>query len=1544
MAAKGKSSVNTKFVAILVAGLLVVGGAVVAAAVFVLQKGPEQHEADGDRYVAEGKWEEARSAFGKAVFEDPSQPRYLEKWIKALLEARPATRDRFAELYFGDYLRASQRLAQLRSDSAGPTEALMDELIESGRLVRSFDQMRRIVDEMRLVVPESSPARRYLDRAWAVAVAAESEIGPQSEAAQARTLLEAALAADPTDQEVAINLAALDTRAAEAVRLTRPAESERLTARARQYLADVVAAEGKNLRALGVLVTFDLTLARTKLPANTSAADVLASLRPIGQDVVSRLEGVDPARVVANEALGLAQVAGALVTPEELPRIERVMEAIARAQGEDVQAQLALGQYKRLAGKADEAIAVFERVAGLEDPKLGLEGLKRVYLRDVAAYSAADAAMSKRERLFDRRGSDRPAAEEIAAARERYAGLRRAVEARVGVSDPRLLLLDGRAALVESDADQSRLTEARQKLSEYNLKTTPPNSDPDAILALSRVLLAQDLTGEAKTNLQRLIDLGRASAPVYRLLAEIDITLRDYPSALTSLEQALALEPGNPEIAKRLGDVESQVRPTEPFNVALAGIQELLRASTTDRERVLQEGRRAIPLARTGPQQFALANLFYQMGDRQSAQRLIEQAIASQPDRVDYKSLRDQILGVDVLGQVLAEIDGADVPPAEKARRKYVVYTTRAETAKAEPFYQEWKSLDPEAPAVVNIEFERALAVGNFEEARRQAEIAARKNIDQAGGELVYSRLDLAQGRVQDALRRSAAVTERDKSNPIAWRSLAEAQVAARRGSEAVQSLQRALSIKPDDAAAVNALIVVLQREGRTAEALQLAREKEQIAGVVSDPGFIETLLRLEYEVGDRAKAIDRRLRVFESVPTYRPNTQALAQALIREGRLSEAERVVGKLAELAGAEGPVVVLRAALAGAGGRVDEARKIVNETIVALPEAQRAGNEHALVAAELLGFSTPALRQLAVAVLEDGRAYQRPEVMESDRTLGDVLYQSQDYLGAATAYQRVLESVKQDPDDRVRLRLAECRLQLGQIEEAGRLLEVAKAEGVSLLPRLLLQAQVSRRRGDSAAARRLMDEAITADPNNASSYFQRAAIVGEDPTLRRDAVADLRRALELNPRFLLARAALASFLERSGDLEGSLTALREGVRLDPRQIEPRVLLLRNLERLGQLDEAAVVARSGAEEATTANGRAYWLAFVGRMRDVQKNYTASAQAWAEAFEITPEPLVGLSLINASLRREPADLAVAKRMLARPEMQADQLWPVIVARGEVARREGRRVDMERDARAALALAIAQITVGTKLQPEPQPQQASLFVTELARIYPEAADRAAFLDAADRAGGIPELMRVYGAAALLTDPGQASEGVARLERLAQESQDRATISAASVTLAQRRFEDGQLAEAEKHFRKALELSPESAELMNNLAFVLAQQDKAAEAVSLAQKAVDREQQRGQENPNYLDTLGVAQYRAGQAKEAAVTLRRASLLAPFGASQGPILLHLIQAQLAAGDQAGAGRTYEELERVVRGMTEEVRATYERSNKEVLGQVREKLGR
>ncbi|MBA4120266.1 MAG: hypothetical protein C0513_06155 [Isosphaera sp.] len=1543
MAAKGKGSVNTKFVAILVAGMLVVGAAVVAAAVFVLQKGPEQHEADGDRFAAEGKWDEARSAYGKAVFEDLSQPRYLEKWIKALQEARPPTRERFTEMYFSDYLRAAQRLAQLRSDSAEQTGALMEELLESGRLVRSFDQLRRVVEEMRLVVPEGSPARRHLDRAWGVAVAASSATGPASETAQARALLEAAFKADPSDQEAAINLAALDSRLAESVRLTQPEESERLTAQARQYLADTVAADGANLRALSVLVTFDLTLARTKLPANTPAADVLKSLRPLAESVVTQLEAADPKLTVPIDALGLAQIAGALVAPEDLPRLERVMEAIAQARPDDVQALLSLGQFKRLAGKTDEAAEIFERVSALEDPKLSLEGLKRVFLRDVGAYSAADAAMAKRERLFDNRGSQRPAPDEIEAARKRYAGLRAALEKRVGQNDPRLLLLDGRAALVESDADQSQLTSARQKLSEYNLKTTPPNSDPDAILALSRVLLAQNLTGEAKTNLQRLIDLGRASAPVYRLLAEIDITLRDYPSALQSLEQALAAEPGNPEIIKRLGELESQVRPTEPFNVALTKIQELLQASTTDRAKVLEEGRRAIPLARTGAQQFALANLFYQMGDRQSAQRMIELAIQAQPDRADYATLRDQILGVDVLAQTVAEIDAADIPPAEKARRKYIVYTTRAENAKAEPFYQEWKRLDPEAPPVVNIEFERALAAGNFDEARRQAEIAARKNIDQAGGELVYSRLELAQGRVQDALRRAQAVTERDALNPIAWRSLAEAQVAARRGDEAVRSLQRALSIKPDDASAVNALIVALQREGRSPEALQVAREKEQITAVVSDPAFIETLLRLEYEVGDRAKAIDRRLRVFESVPGYRPNSQALAQALIREGRLTDAERVVTKLAEVAGADGPVTVLRAALAGQNGRTDEARKIVNDTILALPEAQRAGNEHAQVAAELLGFNTQALRQLAVAVLEDGRQYQRPDVMESDRTLGDVLYQSQDYLGAATSYQRVLESVKQDPDDRVRLRLAECRLQLGQLEEAARLLEGAKAEGPALLPRLLLQAQVARRRGDANAARRLMDAAITADPNNPASYFQRATILGEDPTLRRDAVADLRRAIELNPRFLLARAALSSFLERSGDTQGALTVLREGVRLDPRQAEPRVLLIRNLERLGQLDEAAVVAGQGATEATTPGGRAYWLAFVGRMRDVQQNHTASAQAWAEAFEISPEPAVGLSLINASLRREPPDLPAAKRMLARPEMQVDQLWPVLVARGEVARREGRRVDMERDARAALALAIQQITVGTKVQPEPQPQQAALFVTELARIYPEAADRVAFMDAADRAGGIPELMRVYVAAALLTDPAQASEGLSRLERLAQESQDRSTISAASVTLAQRRFEDGQLAESEKHFRRALELAPESSDLLNNLAFVLAQQDKAAEAVSLAQKAVEREQLRGQENPNYLDTLGVAQFRAGNAKQAADTLRRASLSAPFGPAQGPILLHLIQAQLASEDQPAARRTYEELERVIKGMSEEARATYERGNKDTLAQVREKLG-
>ena len=84
-------------------------------------------------------------------------------------------------------------------------------------------------------------------------------------------------------------------------------------------------------------------------------------------------------------------------------------------------------------------------------------------------------------------------------------------------------------------------------------------------------------------------------------------------------------------------------------------------------------------------------------------------------------------------------------------------------------------------------------------------------------------------------------------------------------------------------------------------------------------------------------------------------------------------------------------------------------------------------------------------------------------------------------------------------------------------------------------------------------------------------------------------------------------------------------------------------------------------------------------------------------------------------------------------------------------------------------------------------------------------------------------------------------------------------------------------AEAEQAYREGLKLEPDSPQLANNLAFLLASQKlKLDEALTLAQRAVAKESGRA----SYLDTLGTVQQARGDLAAARYTFERARSIEP----------------------------------------------------------------
>jgi Tfp pilus assembly protein PilF len=103
------------------------------------------------------------------------------------------------------------------------------------------------------------------------------------------------------------------------------------------------------------------------------------------------------------------------------------------------------------------------------------------------------------------------------------------------------------------------------------------------------------------------------------------------------------------------------------------------------------------------------------------------------------------------------------------------------------------------------------------------------------------------------------------------------------------------------------------------------------------------------------------------------------------------------------------------------------------------------------------------------------------------------------------------------------------------------------------------------------------------------------------------------------------------------------------------------------------------------------------------------------------------------------------------------------------------------------------------------------------------------------------------------------------------------------------------------HYRKALELKPDNGEVLNNLAYLLADKtDQTAEALKYAQQAVEAMP----ENVDTMGTLGWALYRNGLYQQAQQQLQRASSKDTRPADPNAVIrkYHLAMAYLKVGER------------------------------------------
>ena len=118
---------------------------------------------------------------------------------------------------------------------------------------------------------------------------------------------------------------------------------------------------------------------------------------------------------------------------------------------------------------------------------------------------------------------------------------------------------------------------------------------------------------------------------------------------------------------------------------------------------------------------------------------------------------------------------------------------------------------------------------------------------------------------------------------------------------------------------------------------------------------------------------------------------------------------------------------------------------------------------------------------------------------------------------------------------------------------------------------LQARLMSQLGKQDEAERLARQSADRDPNRADAHSFLADLFIRQDRME-DALGQLRRMLELNPKTPGGQRRLGMVLDRLGDREGARKAFESGIQLAPDDATARLLLGRLLLDLGQVKEAS------------------------------------------------------------------------------------------------------------------------------------------------------------------------------------------------------------------------------------------------------------------------------------------------------------------------------------------------------------------------------------
>ncbi len=755
----------------------------------------------------------------------------------------------------------------------------------------------------------------------------------------------------------------------------------------------------------------------------------------------------------------------------------------------------------------------------------------------------------------------------------------------------------------------------------------------------------------------------------------------------------------------------------------------------------------------------------------------------------------------------------------------------------------------------------------------------------------------LEQGKAAEAVIEYRNALQIDPNRAETHWGLAKAHLAASAPGKAYWEVRETVRLDPANVEARLALggFLLLGKKEELEGALEqadavLARDAENADAYALRGRALERLQRFD-------KAEQALRSALELEPEEAERLRALAAFYVRRGDGPKAEPLLRRLVE----QDPSFRSQAALAGFVARDEE----------------RVGEAEQLFQAAL-GRATEEERPVAYQLLASF-LYAQERFDDAERTLQEGLEQTGGNLELRYALARFYHSrgdrkqadAMMEEATKVRpgeaepyLILSAYRGSVGDLEGALAAAEKALAVDTRSKPARLRKAELlvdlGLRKSDRARltqGRAIVDGVLAAEPGSPEALFVKAKLHLAEAELT-EAIDALRRGLDARPDWAQAHFLLGSALFLSGDRQGARSEAQRALELDAQLLEARRLLARVNGSLGEhdlaLEEARKVLAANPDDASMRILAAEALVRQGRAEEGLTELleipekVRDAEAWFAIGRV--------HLFQGRL--EAARAAFLAAVEKRPHHPA-----VLESLLEVEQRTGQ-----------LDASLARIAAAVKAEPESSRlvrlEGLALLVAGRPSEGEQRLRRAVELDPNDL-GSHQTLARYYLAS------GRLEDSLAAYEKAIEARPDTASLH---VTAGNLQELAGDLEKAIEHYEQAVRLDPDLAVAKNNLAYLLAEQDRSLDrALDLAQEAKESLP----ESPDVADTLGWVLLKKGVAQAAIDYLKEAEGGFPPGRAElGVVRHHLAQAYAANGEREKALAT---LDRALRDLDAQMEA-------------------